>query len=132
MAAEREVEPGSPGVILAHRDPGYVAQTCRALRQRGWRVHLARSGEEVRRLAHRLAPAAVALDTELADESGWLTCAKLTGEQPQLKVILVGPHTDRTDRRFAAFAGAAGLVSPQDGVPALVEEVCGGPLPVAV
>src|SRR3954470_19319783 len=90
MIASREGEVGcSPHLIIAHNDPNYIAQVSRSFRQLGWRVHSADSGPAARRVARTLAPAGVVLATDLRNESGWLTCAKLTAEQPGLKVLLV-------------------------------------------
>src|SRR5437660_1486053 len=67
----------SPCLVLAHKDIGFAAQTSRQFRLLGWDVYLAGTGADVRRLTSRLAPAAVVLDVDLADESGWLLCDKI-------------------------------------------------------
>ena len=131
MAPEEEAVDYRPALILAHGDPVYATLVAEAFRQRGWDVHLARSGPEARRLVQGLAPAAVVLDTELPGESGWLACDKLTRQQPQLRVVLVAPAVTAERRRFAAFVGAAGLVARADAARALVEQLCGTPLPAA-
>src|SRR5262249_42925551 len=99
-------EPGSyrPCLVLAHADLGYAADACRRFRRLGWDVYQAHAGAEVRRLAHLLEPDLVVLDANLAGESGWLTCAKLTRERPATRVVLIddGEHGDQ-DR--AAFVG---------------------------
>ena len=65
----------------------------------------------------------------LRDESGWLTCEKLTRELPHLRVILVSPGLSPDAGRFATFVGAASLVNRHTGVRTLVEEVCGPLMP---
>jgi DNA-binding NarL/FixJ family response regulator len=80
-------------------------------------------------LAWELTAPTVVLDTDLSGESGWLTCVKLTRDNPQLRVILVAPVATPDRRRFALFVGATGLVGRNGGPVALVEEVCGVPLP---
>lgn len=118
-----------PGLVVAHTDEGYAALIGRSFRKLGWEVHLAHSGPEARRLARVVRPAIVVLDAELTGESGWLTCDKLTREQPSLRVILTGPDRQPQRARFATFVGAAGLVCQSDGVQALVTEVCSRSLP---
>src|SRR5436190_7818482 len=91
-----------PRLILAVGHSAQAALTCRQFRRLGWEVHLASSGPEARRLTRLLAPQAVVLDTALRDESGWLTCAKLTQEHPDLKVVLLHGGATAQDGRFAA------------------------------
>jgi DNA-binding response OmpR family regulator len=100
----------------------------RSFRQDGWTVYTADSGPEARRLAGKLPRPLVVLEADLPDESGWLTCAKLLEERPGTQVILVGPITPR-NRAFAAFVGAARLVSPEDGVEALLDRAVATAVP---
>src|SRR5262245_59441864 len=93
-------EPGGGGpqyrpcVLLAHADGAYASDVSQSLRRLGWDVYQAADGAELRRLARMMEPELVILDAELADESGWLTCAKLQHEQQSGgKVILVGDAT---------------------------------------
>jgi CheY-like chemotaxis protein len=112
-----------PRLVLADNHSAQAALTGRQFRRLGWEVHLASSGPEARRLTRLLAPQAVVLDTALRDESGWLTCAKLTQEHPELKVVLLHDSATAVESRFAEFVGAAALVTRAGGVPALVAEV---------
>src|SRR5262249_9798575 len=89
----------------------------------GWEVHQANTGPEARRLARALRPQIVILDTELREESGWLTCAKLTLEDPTFKVILVSDEVTTEQQIYAETAGAVALVGREDGLPGLVGEV---------
>jgi DNA-binding response OmpR family regulator len=107
---------------MAHPDAAYTETTRRHFSRLGWEVYTATSADEVRRLARRLGPAVVILATSLAGESGWLTCRKLLCGRPDLKVILVGADRSASAHEFAAFVGAARLVSAADGVAVLVEE----------
>src|SRR5438477_11795234 len=93
----------TPCVIVALADPTHATRAGRAFRRLGCRVLLAPSGPEARRLARLVDPAAVVLDTELPDESGWLTCDKLTREQPDLRVILTKQKPAAVDPQFADF-----------------------------
>src|SRR5262245_48318825 len=120
-----------PRVVLAYADSAHAALSARHLRRLGWEVHLASSGPDARRLAQALAPEVVILDTQLPDESGWLTCAKLIQENGAQRVVLVSGAIDEEEKRLAETVGAAALVARQRGVPALVEEVMGKALPNA-
>jgi DNA-binding response OmpR family regulator len=117
-----------PCLLLSHSDPVYQAVASRYLRQCGWDVFLTASGPELRRLARHLAPTVAVLDTRLAGESGWLTCAKLRMEQPGLKIVLVSPRPRPRTHRFARFVGASDLIDRRDGVARLVEAVFGAAL----
>jgi DNA-binding response OmpR family regulator len=132
MAAARDSAHASrPRMVLAHADGAYAALVCRHFRRLGWEVHVVAGGDEARELAGTLAPAAVVLDTALPGESGWLTCKKLTGERPGLRVILVAPEADEQGRSFAAFVGAAALVAKSAEPLALVDQVYGTALAAA-
>jgi DNA-binding response OmpR family regulator len=120
-----------PRLVIAYADSSHAAQSARQFRRLGWEVHLANSGPEARRLARDLAPEVVILDTQLPDESGWLTCAKLVMENGAQKVLLVCATVTAEDERLAATVGATALVERRRGVPALVEEVMDMPLPHA-
>jgi len=120
-----------PCMLVVHNDSHHAAVLARAFRRLGWDVYHARSGPETRRLARMLEPALVVMATDLEDESGWLTCEKLTREQPGVKVFLIGNTDEPRNYDFAAFVGAARLLDGRDSVQSLVEEVCGRPLPAA-
>jgi len=112
-----------PRLVLADHNSVQAALTCRQFRRLGWEVHLARNGSEARRLARRLAPQVIILDTDLRDESGWLTCAKLLQKNPDNKVVLLADRVTDSMGDFAQFVGAAALVARAAGVRALVTEV---------
>jgi DNA-binding response OmpR family regulator len=119
-----DVSGGRPALVVAHEDHVFTALVNNAFRQRGWDVHLARSGPDLRRLARAVGAAAVVLDANLRDESGWLTCDKLLRELPHVRVILVSSGLSAEGCRFATFVGAAGLINRHAGIRTLVEEVC--------
>jgi DNA-binding response OmpR family regulator len=100
----------------------------RAFRRVGWDVYEAHSGPEARRLARLLNPELMVLAVGLEDESGWLTCEKLSGTHPRVKVFLVADSILPQDEDFATFVGAVGLIHA-DNIGALVEEVSGRTLP---
>jgi DNA-binding response OmpR family regulator len=130
-AASEENVGFRPCLVLAHTSPAYAAQAGRVFRRLGWDVYTARSGPEARRLARMLAAEAVVLDTALPGESGWLTCAKLTGERPHVRAVLVAAEAGEREERFGAFVGAAALVGEADGAFALVREFSAAALPAA-
>jgi DNA-binding response OmpR family regulator len=131
VESREDVAASQPCMIVAHGDPSYTAGLARAFRRQGWDVYQARSGPETRRLARMLEPELVVMATDLPEESGWLTCEKLTRESPGVKVFLVGVAGESRSQDYAAFVGAAGLFDSTDSVPALVQEVCGRSLPAA-
>jgi DNA-binding response OmpR family regulator len=112
-----------PCLVLAHSDGVYKAAIARGFRRLGWDVYLADDGPEVRRLVAMLEADAVILDAELPGESGWLTCAKLTAEQPFAKVVLISSEPGPRNRQFAAFVGACALVRPSAGLAPLLDEL---------
>jgi CheY-like chemotaxis protein len=130
-ADHREDVRFQPCLIVAHADATYAALVARSFRRRGWDVYPARSGPETRRLARLLRPDLIVMATELEQETGWLTCEKLTRETPGVKVFLVGDANEKRNQEFARFVGAVALLDHSDSVQALVEEVCGRSLPVA-
>jgi DNA-binding response OmpR family regulator len=125
-------EPGyRPCLIVAHTDPGYAAEVCRAYRRQGWDVYQAQGGPELRRLARMLEADLAVLDVALLEETGWLTCAKLTHERPGARVILVSDSPSPRDRSLADFVGASALVERKAGPGALLSAGCPPPLSAA-
>jgi DNA-binding response OmpR family regulator len=121
-----------PRLVLAYADSAHAALSCRYFRRQGWEVHLASSGAEARRLAEALAPDVVVLDTDLREESGWLTCAKLVAQNRGPQVVLVSQELDGESVAFADFVGAAALVLRSAGPAVLVDKVAAAPLAAAV
>jgi DNA-binding response OmpR family regulator len=107
--------------VIAHSDAGYTAGVERAFRRHGWVVAPAADGPEARRLASSLAADLVVLQADLPEESGWLTCAKLNvgARQP---VVLVTADEGDCDAAFAEVAGAARVVTAEQGPAPLLEE----------
>lgn len=100
-----------PRLLLAYADSAQAASSCRYFRRLGWEVHLTNTGAEARRLTRLLSPTVVLLDVDLADESGWLTCAKLILEWPQQTVILLSDVVKPADVEFARLTGAAAIAA---------------------
>jgi CheY-like chemotaxis protein len=111
-----------PCLVLAHADEDHALRACGSFRRMGWEVYCADSGVEARSLARALSPNLVILDTQLTDESGWLTCDKLTRELPRLKVLLLGVAPRSESASFAEFVGATALVDRLDGLLSILNE----------
>ena len=114
---------GRPRLVVAYADSIHAARSSRHFRRQGWEVHQVDSAAEARRLIADLAPQLVVLDTELADESGWLLCAKLRLEHPQQRIILLCPELTPEQQRRSEFVGAAELMTREESVNALREEI---------
>jgi DNA-binding NarL/FixJ family response regulator len=112
-----------PCLVLALHNPVASALASQDLRSQGWNVVTTSSGQELRCLADHFHAELVILDTELAGDSGWLTCAKLLLERPGTRVILVANHQGDFNPEFARFVGAAGIVSEIHHLYALVQEL---------
>jgi DNA-binding response OmpR family regulator len=111
-----------PCMVLAHADSAYAADACRRFRRLGWDVYQAEAGAEVRRLARMLQPELIVLDVNLAGESGWLTCAKLTqgpGRSP--RIVLITDQGDPKAGDMAHFVGANAIVPREQGLNALMQ-----------
>jgi len=80
----------------------------RYFQERGWRIHLAQSGMEARRMVREHRASVAMLAEEAPDqESGWLTCWKLLHELPKTRVVVLGPsHVERGSKR-AEIVGAS-------------------------
>jgi len=127
---EREVV-SSPRLILAHPHPDYQSLLASAFRGLHWDVHLALSGPEARQLTRQLKADVVILHAEMPEESGWLTCDKLTREQPLTRVVLVSDNVNSRNQEFASFVGASFLVHQDEGLLSLIEELLGSAVPAA-
>ncbi len=112
-----------PRLVLAFSDTARAALTARHFRRLGWEVHQAASGPEARRLAHALRPQAVLLDVDLRGESGWLTCAKLTLDTADFKVVLLTDLVTPQKEDYADTVGAAAIVCRGAALPTLAGEV---------
>jgi DNA-binding response OmpR family regulator len=123
MTQNRVLPEQNPCLVLAHMDIGFAARVSRQFRLLGWDVYLARTGAEARRLTQKLAPAVVVLDVNLADESGWLLCDKLSREEPAPRIVLIGPQQTPEQERLASFVGAAALIPQRESISVLVNEL---------
>ncbi len=120
-----------PRLLLGYADSAHASQWARYFRRHGYSVHLIPSGVDTRRLATEIAPRVVILDTDLPDESGWLTAAKILLDRPEQKIFLVGPERTEANERLASFLGAAGYLSRDESPVALSEEILGTLMPAS-
>jgi len=118
-----------PRLLLGYADSAHASQWARFFRRQGWEVHLIPSGVDARRLVLDSPPRVVILDTELPDESGWLTAAKILLDRPEQIVFLVGPERTEGNEHFASFIGAAGFLTRDESPVAWAEEVFGNLMP---
>jgi DNA-binding response OmpR family regulator len=111
-----------PRLLLAYAAPTYASECGRYFRRLGWEVEMVASGAEARELAREYRPDVVVLDDELIDESDWLRNAKLSADNPDLRVILVA---DQANEQRAQSIGASQAVCRRDGAEALANAVLG-------
>ncbi len=102
-----------PRVVIGHRDQAYAAWLGRQLEPVGWEFVAVDSAAKARVLARADRTVALFLDVDLQDESGWLTCEKVTNERPDLCVVLLSKDTRPEKQRFATFVGARALLRPR-------------------
>jgi DNA-binding response OmpR family regulator len=108
---------------LAYADPVYASECGRYFRRLGWEVQMVASGAEARILAAEYQPQVVVLDAELLDESGWLTSAKMSTDNPELRIIVVTSESTQNDR--LAMVGAEQAVRRAAGAEGLAYAVLG-------
>jgi DNA-binding response OmpR family regulator len=96
--------------VVAVSDPTQAQLVECVLRRLGWAAVRVASAAEVRERLAETPGAVVILGTALADESGWLTCAKLAHPAGRTKVLIVAPDTP-LNRMQAHAAGATALLA---------------------
>jgi len=116
-----EAGPRRPHVVIAHSDANYTSGVARTFRRYGWMVARAADGPSARRLAASLSADLVVLQANLPEESGWLTCAKMSLDSARPAIVLVADEAD-CEGAFADFAGASRLVTRDQGCEPLLEE----------
>jgi DNA-binding response OmpR family regulator len=82
----------------------------RVLNRLGWQAKEAANAAEARRQIFTGHGRTVILATDLIDESGWLTCAKIKRLARRVDVYLLGPDLPR-NRRLARFVGATAFLT---------------------
>ena len=115
--------PGRPRLLLAYADAAYASECGRYFRRLGWEVEMVASGVEARELANEYRPNVVALEVALLHESGWLTSAKISTENPALRIILVAADPIECTPDRLSMVGAVNAVRRQDGAEALASTI---------
>jgi DNA-binding response OmpR family regulator len=116
---------GRPRLLLAYADAAYASECGRYFRRLGWEVQMVASGAEARELAGEYQPNVVVLDAQLLDESGWLTSAKISTENPDLRIVLVADDRSENVQDRLQMVGADRLVCRMDGAEALAMSILG-------
>src|SRR5262245_59266300 len=80
-----------PRLLLVYADSAYASLAGRYFRRLGWEVRMVADGAEARRQFEDFQPTFVVIDTDLPDESGWLTCAKIMLDRPCARIIIQAP-----------------------------------------
>jgi len=117
-----------PRMLLAYSDAAYASQCGRYFRRLGWEVAMVASGAEARTLAQDYHPDVVVLEVALLDQTGWLTSAKISLENPNLRILLVTDSPHEPSREQLDMIGADQVVHRADGAEALSEAVVGNPI----
>ncbi|MGF1581674.1 MAG: response regulator [Gemmataceae bacterium] len=92
-------------LVLATANRQLASDHQRSLQEIGWEARLASSGYAARRLAQEGHPELVIVEERLPEESGWLTCAKLSFVEPRPEVLLLCDHITAQTRKRALFVG---------------------------
>lgn len=82
-------EPSSQRILIVDDEPNIVVSLEFLLGQEGYRVAVARDGEEALRRAEQLRPDLVLLDVMLPGLDGFEVCRRLHARDPAPKVILL-------------------------------------------
>lgn len=113
-----------PRLLLAYAEPAYASECGRYFRRLGWEVEMVATGAEARALAHEYRPDVVVLDAELADESGWLTSAKISTENTGMRIIVLADESPDLSHRLE-MVGATQAVCRKGGVEPLAMAILG-------
>ncbi len=116
---------GRPRLLLAYADAAYASECGRYFRRLGWEVEMVASGIEARELASEYQPNVVALEVALLHESGWLTSAKISSENPDLHIVLVAADQGDCTPDRLRMVGASKAVRRDQGAEALASTVLG-------
>ena len=98
-----------PRVLLADDHPGMVNALCRVFSPECDVVEVVADGGEVPAAAARLEPVVIVVDVNLPNLSGLDVCRRITGNNPQAKVIVITAVSDDATRQEAFAAGASGF-----------------------
>lgn len=117
-----------PRMLLAYADAAYASECGRYFRRLGWEVQMVGSGLEARAFADEYRPDVIVLASELLDESGWLTSAKISTANPAAHIILAASEWTPALEERARMVGAEQCVSRAGGAEALAAAILGNPV----
>ncbi len=97
--------PEGPLVLIVDDYADAQAMYGLRLRQAGYRVAFAASGEDAVRIASELSPAVVVMDLCLPGKDGWAATRELKASAPHLPIIAVSGHVTSEFVNLAFEAG---------------------------
>ena len=98
--------PSAELILLVNDIPDHLAQYETALERHGFRVQIARSGEEALEVARTSLPECAVIDLRLPDMNGWELCRDLKGkESPSTRVIVLTPDVSKMCAADSTKAG---------------------------
>jgi DNA-binding response OmpR family regulator len=122
----QEPRRSQPGFVLAHADAGYRARAASYLWRLGLDFASVGSAQDLHEIAQAVTLPLVVLDTDLPDESGYLTCAKIKRSRPDCRVLLLGHPAASENYRLAQFVGAEVLLDRHAMLPLLGDRILRG------
>lgn len=98
--------PSGQLILLVNDIPDHLATYETALARHGFRVQVARTGEQALEAARRSLPHCAVIDLRLPDMSGWELCRDLKRrESPQTRVIVLSPDVSKMCAADSTKAG---------------------------
>ena len=94
-------------VLLVNDIPDHVAAYQRALTGHGFRVRLARTGQQALNMVKETVPECAVIDLRLPDMSGWDLCREMKGrkEVREMPIVVLTPDISRVYAADSAKAG---------------------------
>ncbi len=88
--------PSAELILLVNDIPDHLATYETALERHGFRVEIARTGEEALAAARQHLPECAVIDLRLPDMSGWDLCRDIKGAgHPGIRVIMLTPDVSK-------------------------------------
>lgn len=94
-------------ILLVDDIPDHATFYEAALRQRGYRVHVANSGAAAKTITRREIPDCVVIDVRLPDMTGWELCRELKAD-PALQAVRIMVLTNEVTKRCAVESASSG------------------------
>lgn len=98
--------PSAELILLVNDIPDHLATYEPALQRHGFRVHIARTGEQALEAARQHLPGCAVIDLRLPDMSGWELCRAIkAGKSPHTRVIMLTPDVSKMCAADSTKAG---------------------------